>query len=82
MAEYQPIKLAAMEGHFHTEAAAPLVILGWPDEEARETRWAIHIPYALSILAHGDPHAEVLGLEEFPEDEWHRSRWSTSPSRS
>ena len=70
VAEYQPIKLAAMEGHFHTEAAAPLVILGWPDEEARETRWAIHIPYALSILAHGDPHAEVLGLEEFPEDEW------------
>ena len=70
VAHYQPIKLAAMEGHFQTEAAAPLKIGGWPDEETRTTRFAINVPYALSILAHSDPHAEVLGLEAFPEEDW------------
>jgi cytochrome d ubiquinol oxidase subunit I len=59
-----------MEGHFKTERGAPLLIGGWPDEDAGETRWAIGIPYMMSILAFGDPHAEVRGLEEFPRDEW------------
>jgi len=70
VAELQPIKLAAMEGQFHTEVGAPLRIGGIPDEEAGETRYAIEIPFGLSFLAHGDPNAEVLGLEEFPRDEW------------
>ena len=33
------------------------------------TRYAIEIPYALSILAYGDPNATVKGLNEFPADE-------------
>ncbi len=70
VAHTQPVKLAAMEGQFTTERDAPLRIGGWPDEARRETPWAIEIPYALSILAHGDPHAEVLGLEAFPEEDW------------
>src|SRR6185436_11915318 len=40
----QPVKLAALEGHFHTEARAPLHVGGWPDEDTRTTRWAIEIP--------------------------------------
>lgn len=70
VAEHQPAKLAAMEGQFHTERAAPLRILGFPDEEARETPYSIEIPYLLSILAKGDPDAEILGLEAFPEEDW------------
>lgn len=66
----QPVKFAAMEGHFRTEAQAPLRIGGLPDEAAMETPYAIEIPYALSILAFDDPNAEVIGLEEFPRDEW------------
>ena len=34
-----------------------------------EVKYAIKIPYALSILAHGVPSAEVIGLDQFPEDE-------------
>jgi len=68
VAEHQPLKLAAMEGHFKTERGAALVIGGIPDMEAGETRYAIKIPYLLSILAYGDPHAEVKGLEDFPKD--------------
>jgi len=70
VAHWQPAKLAAMEGQFKTERGAPLRIGGWPDEVARETRYAIEIPYALSILAFKDPRAEVKGLEAFPREEW------------
>jgi cytochrome d ubiquinol oxidase subunit I len=66
VAEHQPIKLAAMEGQFRTERGAPLRIGGWPDEQAEQTRWAIEIPYGLSILAFHDPHAEVKGLDSVP----------------
>jgi cytochrome d ubiquinol oxidase subunit I len=70
VAEHQPAKLAAMEGLFRTQRAAPLHAFGWPDEEARETRFAIEIPYGLSLLAFHDPHAEVKGLDAIPRDEW------------
>jgi len=70
LAEHQPIKLAAMEGHFHTERCAPLRIGGIPDEADRVTRWSIDIPCGLSFLAFGDFDAEVKGLLDFPEDEW------------
>jgi cytochrome d ubiquinol oxidase subunit I len=69
VAENQPAKLAAFEGQFQTETGAPLRVGGIPDEEAGVTRYAIEIPYALSILAHGDPNATVKGLNEFPKDE-------------
>jgi cytochrome d ubiquinol oxidase subunit I len=69
VAKYQPAKLAAMEGQFATERRAPLRIGGWPDEEARETRYAIEIPGGLSFLAFGDVDAEVVGLDAFPRDE-------------
>ncbi|MCB9742827.1 MAG: cytochrome ubiquinol oxidase subunit I [Alphaproteobacteria bacterium] len=69
LAHEQPVKLAAMEGHWETEAGAPLRIGGWPDEEAEETPYSLDIPYALSILAFMDPNAEVMGLKEVPRDE-------------
>jgi cytochrome d ubiquinol oxidase subunit I len=70
VARYQPAKLAAMEGQFTTEAGAPLRIGGWPDEDARRTRWAIEIPGALSFLAFGSPRAVVQGLDAFPRGDW------------
>ena len=69
VARNQPIKLAAMEGQFETQAGAGLRIGGIPDEERRETVYDIEIPYALSILAYGDPHATVKGLNDFPKEE-------------
>lgn len=65
----QPEKLAAMEAHFETEKGAGLWVGGVPDEDTQTVRYGVKIPYALSFLAHGDPDAEVLGLEEFPKDE-------------
>jgi cytochrome d ubiquinol oxidase subunit I len=70
VAKYQPAKLAAMEGQFRTEKGAPLRLGGWPDEATQTTRYAIEIPYGLSLLAFHDPHATVKGLEEFPREHW------------
>lgn len=68
LAEYQPEKLAAAEWHFETSTEAPL-ILGGVLTEDNEVKYGLEIPYALSILAHGSPGAEVIGLEEFPEED-------------
>jgi cytochrome d ubiquinol oxidase subunit I len=69
VARRQPAKLAAMEAHYHTERGAPLLLGGLPDDATQSVRYGVEIPYALSVLAHGDPDAEVIGLDAFaPED--------------
>ncbi|WP_102347196.1 cytochrome ubiquinol oxidase subunit I [Bacillus sp. Marseille-P3661] len=68
LAEYQPEKLAAAEWHFETEGEAPLVLFGVLNEN-NEVEKGLTIPYALSILAHGTTTGEVIGLNEFAEDE-------------
>lgn len=68
VAERQPVKLAAMEGHLKTGPAA-FVIGGWPNAETLEHTGAIEIPGALSFLLHGDPNAVVKGVDAVPPDE-------------
>lgn len=70
VARLQPVKLAAMEGQYRTEARAPLRIGGIPDDEAMETRFALEIPGGLSFLAFNSLDATVQGLEDFPRDQW------------
>ncbi len=67
LAQYQPEKLAAAEWHFTTTAEAPLVLGGILTED-NEVKFALEIPYALSLLAHGRPGAEVIGLDQFAEE--------------
>ncbi|GKV57284.1 cytochrome ubiquinol oxidase subunit I [Sporosarcina sp. NCCP-2222] len=67
LAEYQPEKLAAAEWHFETKENAELVLLGILKND--EVKYAIKVPFGLSLLAHNDPTAEVIGLDQFPEDE-------------
>lgn len=69
VAHEQPVKFAALEGHYETRPCAPLRIGGFPDDEANVTRYAIEVPCALSLLAHRDPDANVTGLTDFPADE-------------
>ncbi len=66
VARTQPVKLAAMEGQFRTEASAPMRLGGLPDENARITRYALELPGALSWLAYGNTQAVVKGLDDFP----------------
>jgi cytochrome d ubiquinol oxidase subunit I len=70
VANSQPVKLAALEGQYETERGAPLRIGGIPDAEAGTTRFALEVPYGLSLLAFHDPSAEVKGLNAFPRRVW------------
>jgi cytochrome d ubiquinol oxidase subunit I len=70
LATAQPLKLAAAEAHVHTQSRAPLHVGGIPDVDTGEFYGAIPVPWALSLLAFGDPDATVIGLEAFPRDEW------------
>ncbi len=70
VAKRQPIKLAAMEGHFKTEKDAGLTIGGIPDESTRTTNYGIKIPGMLSFLAYGNFNSEVKGLDDFPREQW------------
>ncbi len=68
VADNQPIKLAAMEGLFRTGRGVPLSVGGFAVNG--ELRGAIEIPYGLSLLAHGKPNAEVIGLDKVPPSDW------------
>jgi cytochrome bd ubiquinol oxidase subunit I len=62
---HQPQKIAAIEGIWHTERSAPLLLFAWPDEAARENRFAIGIPKAGSLILAHDADAQIRGLNEF-----------------
>ncbi|WP_083841553.1 cytochrome ubiquinol oxidase subunit I [Pseudovibrio sp. FO-BEG1] len=68
--EHQPAKVAAMEGHFDSQGPAPLILFGWPDEEAGETKFKVEIPYLSSIILTHSLDGVVPGLNEFPREDW------------
>nr|WP_200877043.1 cytochrome ubiquinol oxidase subunit I [Porticoccus hydrocarbonoclasticus] len=63
--EHQPAKIAAMEAIWETERGASFTVFGLPDEESRETRFALKIPYAASWILTHELDGEVRGLSEF-----------------
>jgi cytochrome d ubiquinol oxidase subunit I len=68
VAETQPEKLAAMESLWETEKGAPMYLLLMPNISGEGNMVeALPIPNMLSILAYSDPDAEVMGLNDVPE---------------
>ncbi len=65
VAKYQPAKLAAFEGHFHSSGAAGLALFGIPDPKADKLDASISIPGGLSLLLHSNAKAPVTGLDSF-----------------
>ena len=63
--EYQPAKVAAMEGVWETQKGAPLTLFGLPDEETRTTHYALKIPKLASFILTHDINGEVQGLNDF-----------------
>ncbi|MBV6425830.1 MAG: putative cytochrome bd menaquinol oxidase subunit I [Haliscomenobacter sp.] len=68
VAHNQPAKLAAMEGHFDSLAAADMYLLGWVNKEEKTTQ-GLAIPNGLTFLLHQDFETPVKGLDAFPESE-------------
>ena len=63
--EHQPAKIAAIEAVWDTQAGAPFTILGWPDESARTTRFALEIPRGASLILTHEADGVVQGLDAF-----------------
>jgi cytochrome d ubiquinol oxidase subunit I len=69
--EYQPAKIAAMEGHYesHPEGGAPLILFGIPNAETETVEYAVQIPYLSSLILTHDLTSPLPGLKDFPVDE-------------
>ena len=63
--EHQPQKIAAMEGIWHTEKRAPLLLFAIPDEESRSNHFELGIPAMASFILTHDFNGEIKGLNEF-----------------
>jgi len=68
VAENQPAKLAAFEGHYAESAPADLYLLGWVDKETQTVK-GIKLPGGLSFLVDWNFTTPIKGLNAFPEDE-------------
>ena len=63
--EHQPQKIAAMEGAWHTEKGAPLLLFALPDEQQKTNHFEIAIPNMASFILTHDFNGEIQGLNEF-----------------
>ncbi len=70
VAEHQPEAFAGMEGLFHTERGAPIVLVGQPNMTQLSLDNPLYVPKMLSFLTHRRFDAEVQGLMDFPREDW------------
>ncbi|QPG05986.1 cytochrome ubiquinol oxidase subunit I [Salinimonas marina] len=63
--EYQPQKVAAMEGVWETDTQVPLLLFAIPDEAARTNHFEIGIPRLASLILTHSAEGEIQGLNEF-----------------
>lgn len=63
--EHQKMKLAAIEAMWETEPApASFTLIGFPDQAARETHYAIHIPWVMGLIGTRSLDTVIPGINE------------------
>jgi cytochrome d ubiquinol oxidase subunit I len=67
--EYQPAKLAAIEGLWDTGPGQPMVLFAIPDDAAEANRAELSIPKLASLYLTHDLDGTVRGLKEFPRED-------------
>ncbi|QIF94284.1 cytochrome ubiquinol oxidase subunit I [Proteus vulgaris] len=69
--KHQPVKIAAIEGHWENKPgeATPLILFGMPDMDAEETKYKIEIPYLGSMILTHSLEKQVPALKEFPKED-------------
>lgn len=74
-ARFQPMKLAASEGHIETSRQAGFAIVGIYTQQRNAagitevTRvWSFEVPHVLSLLAFNNPDAEVKGIADLTDE--------------
>lgn len=69
LAKSQPLKVAAMEGHWETEQPASFSVIAAIDQENQKNTFDIKIPKALSFLLFNDFKTEFIGLVDLQAEE-------------
>jgi cytochrome d ubiquinol oxidase subunit I len=64
--QYQPLKVAAMEAHWHGTDPGDFHIFAWPDEKAGVNRLEISIPKAASLILTHRLNGLFKGLDSVP----------------
>jgi cytochrome bd ubiquinol oxidase subunit I len=68
--QYQPMKIAVIEGHFESQKPAGLVLFGIPNEKEARMDYKIEIPVLGSLILRHDLDGEIQGLDAFPREDW------------
>jgi len=67
--EYQPAKVAAIEGDFTTEPGQPLILFGWPNMRTETTDYEISIPHLGALVLTHTWNGSIKGLADFPRED-------------
>ena len=69
--EYQPAKIAAIEGHWDNADGkpTPLILFGIPDMEAETTHYKLEIPYLGSLILNHSLTKPIPALKSFPKED-------------
>lgn len=66
---FQPVKTAAIEGLWHTQKGAPLVIFANISQEKRKNSFLIEIPKLASLINTHQLNGQLIGLENVAKNE-------------
>ncbi|MBS1992515.1 MAG: cytochrome ubiquinol oxidase subunit I [Cyanobacteria bacterium SZAS LIN-3] len=70
VAKNQPVKLAALEGHYITgSGGTPMYGFGWPSDRDKDVKFGLAVPGMLSFLVHQNFDKPVAGLDKVPEED-------------
>jgi cytochrome d ubiquinol oxidase subunit I len=64
--EYQPAKIAAIEGDWITRGRAPEILFGIPNMQTERTDYAVEVPLLGSLILTHSLDGKVPGLKEIP----------------
>ncbi|MCG3729885.1 cytochrome ubiquinol oxidase subunit I [Vibrio cincinnatiensis] len=69
--EYQPEKIAAIEGHWDNSNGkpTPLILFGLPNMDTEQTDYAIELPVLGSLILKHSLTEPIPALKDFPKDE-------------
>lgn len=68
--KHQPVKIMAMEGHYHSYSdGAPLYLFGIPNDKEQKLEYAVGIPKMSSLILKHQLDAPLAGLDTVPDDE-------------
>lgn len=67
--QYQPVKTAAIEGLWHTQKGAPLVLFANISQEQRKNTFSIEIPKLASLINTHNLNGQLVGLENISKND-------------